>query len=241
MLEQKEWFKEWFDTKYYHILYQDRNDIDAQLFMRNLLSYLQLKKNSKILDMPCGKGRHSVFLNALGYDVTGADLSENSIRYASQFSNEKLHFVIHDIRDKFETKFDAILNLFTSFGYFDAETNIKVLENLKKGLKKDGVLVIDFMNVKFVNEHLVTDDIIVKNNIEFHISRSIIGRYIVKDIHFTADGKDHHFTERVKNLSLDTFKEYLDKANLKLKHTFGEYTLKDFESEKSSRLILILE
>ena len=133
MSQKQEWFKEWFDTKYYHILYQDRNDDEAQLFMQNLLSFIKLKKNDKILDMPCGKGRHAIFLNSLGYDVLGADLSENSIKYAKKYTNKTLHFEVHDMRQPFDTKFDAIFNLFTSFGYFDDdETNIKVLYNLKK-------------------------------------------------------------------------------------------------------------
>lgn len=242
MTQQQEWFKEWFDTKYYHILYQDRNDDEAQLFMRNLLSYLQLKKKSKILDLPCGRGRHAVFLNSLDYNVVGADLSKNSINYASQFTNETLRFEVHDMRDPFTTKFDAIFNLFTSFGYFDEEkTNIKVLQNLKEGLKKEGVLVIDFMNVVYVKKHHIKKEIVTKNNINFTITRSVTDHFIVKDIRFTADGREHHYTERVKYLPLITLKEYLKKANLKLKHTFGEYSLTNFDSENSSRLILILE
>jgi SAM-dependent methyltransferase len=242
MTQKKEWFKEWFDTKYYHILYQDRNDDEAQLFMRNLLSYLQLKKNSKILDLPCGRGRHAIFINSLGFNVTGADLSENSIKYASQFVNDTLHFEVHDMRNKFVTKFDAIFNLFTSFGYFDDDkTNIKVLQNLKDGLKKDGVLIIDFMNVNYVRQHFIKEENITKNDIEFIITRSVTDHFIVKDIHFTADGKKHHFTERIKYLPMATLIDYLKKANLKLKHTFGEYSLSDFDSENSSRLILILE
>ncbi|MCF6348621.1 MAG: methyltransferase domain-containing protein [Flavobacteriaceae bacterium] len=242
MTQKQEWFKEWFDTKYYHILYQDRNDDEAQLFMRNLLSFLQLKKNSKILDLPCGRGRHAVFLNSLGFNVIGADLSENSIKYASQFTNDTLRFEVQDMRNKFVTKFDAIFNLFTSFGYFDDDkTNIKVLQNLKDGLKSNGVLVIDFMNVNYVKQHFVKEESITKNNIEFLITRSVTNHFIVKDIRFTADGKEHHFTERVKYLPITTLKDYLKKANLKLKHTFGEYSLSDFDSENSSRLILILE
>jgi len=242
MTQKQEWFEEWFDTEYYHILYQDRNDDEAQLFMLNLLSYLKLKSHSKILDLPCGKGRHAVFLNSLGYNVVGADLSENSIKYATQFTNESLHFEVHDMRDAFTTKFDAIFNLFTSFGYFDdEEINIKVLQNLKNGLQKDGVLVIDFMNVMHVKKHHVKEEIIIKNNIKFTITKSITDQFIIKDIRFTADGIQHHFTERVKYLPLETIKGYLKKANLKLKHTFGEYSLTDFDSENSSRLILILE
>jgi SAM-dependent methyltransferase len=241
MSQQQEWFKEWFDTRYYHILYQDRNDDEAQLFMRNLLSYLQLKKDSKILDLPCGKGRHAVYLNSLGYDVTGADLSANSIAYARRFSNKSLHFVVHDMRHPFATKFDAIFNLFTSFGYFDDQTNIRVLKNLKNGLKKKGVLVIDFMNVNYVKQHLVKEETIVKSGIEFNIARTITDSFIVKKIRFTADKKEHFFTERVRFLSLETLQLYFKEAGFAIKHTFGTYSLTEFDLENSSRLILILE
>lgn len=242
MSQNKEWFKTWFDTKYYHVLYQNRNDDEAELFMKNLLSFIELKKNSKILDMPCGKGRHAIFLNKLGYDVVGADLSENSIEYAKKYTNRTLHFEVHDMRHPFKTQFDAILNLFTSFGYFEEEEiNIKVLKNLKSGLKKNGVLVIDFMNVNYVKEHLIEEEIITKGNIEFHIKRHIKDDFIIKEIRFYADGKDHFFKERVKYLPLATLKRFIKKANLKLKHTFGEYSLTAFDIKKSSRLILIVE
>ena len=241
MTAKQEWFKEWFDTAYYHILYQNRNDDEAHLFMRNLLSYLQLNKNSKILDLPCGKGRHAVFLNSLGYDVIGADLSTNSIEYAQQFANDTLHFEVHDMRTEFTTKFDAIFNLFTSFGYFDEEMNIKVLQNLKKGLKKKGVLVIDFMNVAYVKQHLVTKESVIKSGIEFNITRSIVDNFIIKEIRFLANGEAHYFTEKVHFLPLETLKMYIKKAGLTLKNIFGTYALTEFDISTSSRLILILE
>jgi len=237
-----EWFQHWFDTKYYHILYQDRNDEEAQLFMYNLTSFLKLKKSSTILDLPCGKGRHATFLNSLDYNVVGADLSPNSIEYARQFENESLHFKVHDMRKPLSTKFDAIFNLFTSFGYFDDEKiNIQVLKNLKKGLKKDGVIVIDFMNVISVQKKLVKNEIIVKGETEFDIKRSITNGFIQKDIYFEANDKKHHYTEYVRFLTLDRFKGYAKTANLKIKHILGDYNLNAFDENNSSRLILILE
>ena len=110
------WFESWFDTEYYHILYKERNDEEAQLLMDNLTHYLNLPEDAKILDLACGKGRHAIYLNSLGFDVTGADLSENSIKEASEFANEKLHFKVHDMRETCNEKYDAIFNLFTSFG-----------------------------------------------------------------------------------------------------------------------------
>ena len=74
-MDTTDWFTSWFNTPYYHILYKHRNDADAQFFMRNITAFLKLPKNSYIADLPCGKGRHSVYLNSLGYKVTGGDLT----------------------------------------------------------------------------------------------------------------------------------------------------------------------
>lgn len=242
MKAKKEWFQDWFDTKYYHILYQDRNDEEAHLFMRNLVTFLNLKKGDKILDLPCGRGRHSTFLNSLGYSIIGADLSQNSINYAQQFENDSLKFKVHDMRDPFQTKFNAIFNLFTSFGYFDDEkTNINVLKNIKKGLKKNGVAVIDFLNVHYTKNHFVKEEVVTKNNIDFIIDRSVNQDYIIKNIRFKADGKDHHYTEYVRFLTLQILEQYIIKAGLKLKHIFGDYILNPFDIKNSTRLILILE
>ncbi|MBC7524978.1 MAG: methyltransferase domain-containing protein, partial [Flavobacterium sp.] len=115
----KTWYASWFDSPYYHILYKDRNYREAQIFMDNLTRYLNLPEKAKVLDLACGKGRHSIYLNQLGFEVTGVDLSENSILEAKKNENESLHFNVHDMRNPFHQKFDAIFNLFTSFGYFE--------------------------------------------------------------------------------------------------------------------------
>ncbi|HRN98840.1 MAG TPA: methyltransferase domain-containing protein, partial [Flavobacterium sp.] len=130
-----QWYASWFDTPYYHILYKDRDYHEAQLFMDNLTGYLNLPEKAKILDLACGKGRHSVYLNQLGFDVTGADLSANSIAQASQHQNPTLHFKVHDMREPFEEKFDAVFNLFTSFGYFDDDNdNLRTLKAIHESL-----------------------------------------------------------------------------------------------------------
>ncbi len=99
------WFKEWFNTPYYHILYKDRDFVEAENFIRNLTKDLQLSKDSKIIDLACGKGRHSVFLQQLGYEVLGVDLSEESIEHNKQFETSadetpKLTFKVHDMRNE---------------------------------------------------------------------------------------------------------------------------------------------
>jgi cyclopropane fatty-acyl-phospholipid synthase-like methyltransferase len=241
MNKKAEWFVDWFNTEYYHILYQDRNDAEAQLFMQNLVHHLKLKKGNDILDLACGRGRHSVYLNSLGFTVIGADLSKNSIKYAKQFENSSLTFLVHDMRKSFQKKFDAIFNLFTSFGYFnDDETNIKVLKNIKNGLKKNGIAVIDFMNIKTVAKNLNPKETIIKNDISFYITRKIEDSKIVKTIRFSVDNKDFKFTEEVQCLTFQTIKSYISKTGLKLNDTFGDYSLNKFDFEKSKRLILIV-
>ena len=74
--DTQQWYASWFDTPFYHILYKDRDHSEAQLFMDNLTNYLNIPEQGEILDLACGKGRHSMYLNSLGYDVTGVDLSE---------------------------------------------------------------------------------------------------------------------------------------------------------------------
>ena len=128
-MEKNDWFASWFDTNYYHLLYKNRNDDEARLLIEHLVGYLNLAPNSKVLDLACGKGRHSITLNELGFDVLGIDLSSNSIEEAKQFENETLHFDVCDMRNSFtKNTFDVVFNLFTSFGYFDNKSdNEKVI------------------------------------------------------------------------------------------------------------------
>ncbi|WP_196886436.1 class I SAM-dependent methyltransferase [Aureivirga sp. CE67] len=238
----KDWFTTWFNTEYYHLLYNNRDDSEAQSFMKNLTSYLKLPQSATILDLPCGKGRHSKYLSSLGFHVTGMDLSENSIEFAKQFENENLVFKVHDMREPFPEKFDAIFNLFTSFGYFEEDKfDIQVLQNIKHGLNEGGVAVIDFMNVEKVEKNLVKKEIQQRDKVDFHIERAIEDGFIVKQISFNAKNKDFVFYEKVKYLNLSKIESYLEQVGLKLITTFGGYNLEPFNKETSNRLILVVE
>ncbi len=239
-MKNKDWFSDWFDTPYYHILYKDRNDDEAQLFMQNITSFLQLETDKHILDLPCGKGRHSIFLNSLGYKVTGGDLSENSIEHAKQFENDYLRFKVKDMRQEYEHQYDAIFNLFTSFGYFDTDKeDVLVLENMKNALFQKGVIVLDFLNVELAKRNLIEFEIKQIEGIEFHIRKEITNGFIIKNIQFKDQGNDFNYTERVKYIDLTKFQEYFKKAGLEIKHTFGNYKLDSFDKNTSERLILV--
>ncbi|MFK5982075.1 MAG: class I SAM-dependent methyltransferase [Flavobacteriaceae bacterium] len=240
--DTENWFASWFDSPYYHILYKDRDDTEAGVFMKNLTSFLQLSPKAELLDLACGKGRHSRFLNELGYLVTGVDLSPKSIAYAKQFENETLSFEEHDMSVPYPKRFDAVFNLFTSFGYFEnTADNLKTIKAIKTELKPNGYGVIDFLNAEFVRRTLVPSETKVVDGVTFTIKRSIENGFILKNIQFSDKGQDYIFTERVKAISLSEFKECFAASGVELVHCFGDYQLNEFEEESSNRLILLFK
>ena len=241
MTNNQDWFESWFDTEWYHTLYSDRNDDEAQIFISNLLEHLAPEQHTEILDLACGKGRHSLQINEMGYHVWGVDLSKQSIAQAAKQANETLHFEEHDMREVFKPNhFDFILNLFTSFGYFNSnEDNLNVMQSVCEGLKENGIFVLDFLNAKKVKSNLIGFEEVVKGNITFSINRSIENNVIVKIIGFKDGGKSLQFEERVTAFELDDLKTLFEPFNLKIQEIFGNYNLDPFDEASSDRLILI--
>jgi SAM-dependent methyltransferase len=146
------------------------------------------------------------------------------------------------MRESFEDKFDAIFNLFTSFGYFENdEDNLTTLKAMKESLTEYGFAVIDFMNVNQVIANLVPQEVKTVENIDFHIKRFFIDGHIYKEIDFEDQGQKYHFTEKVKALTLKDFEELMEEAGIYLLDTFGDYKLKKFHKTDSERLIMIFK
>lgn len=242
-MQGKEWFADWFDTTYYHTLYKNRDVSEAKQFIQRLIHYLPLKQNDYVLDLACGKGRHAVTLSECGFNVLGVDLSANSISDAKQFENDSLKFAVHDMREVIPNEqFDGIFNLFTSFGYFDSiDENQRAVDSIAKMLKPNGILVIDFMNAYQVVANLVKSETKTVDGITFNIQREFDGKHIFKHIDFSADERNHSFTERVQALNLDDFISLLNAANFKILDSFGDFDLKPFEENKSDRLIIVAQ
>lgn len=238
----KAWYASWFNTNYYHVLYQDRNHEEAQSFIENISSYLNIAQGAKVLDLACGRGRHSIYLNQLGYDVLGVDLSDKSIDFAKQHENQTLKFKVQDMRLPLEEKFDVVFNLFTSFGYFPSnDDNLKTLQAIHSGLNDYGVAVLDFMNADVVLKNLKSEEVVVKQDIAFNIKRWHDQTHIYKNIQFSDAGTHYDFTEKVQILWLQDFEKMMEQAGIYLLDVFGDYKLSKFHEQTSERLILIFK
>jgi len=235
------WFANWFDSPYYHTLYKNRDEKEAQVFIDNLIDYLQIPKGSKLIDIACGKGRHAKYFNKKGMDVVGVDLSQNSINTAKKDENKNLQFSVHDMRENYqENSFDVVTNLFTSFGYFENNKDEqKAINAMANNLKKEGILIIDFMNAKKVIANLVLKEQKTINNIQFDITRQVKDGFIIKDIRITDGKEEQQFQEKVKAITLADYSEFITNAGLKIIDIFGNYKLDNFDEKISDRLILI--
>ena len=240
--DSENWFSTWFDSPYYHILYKNRNEEEAQVFMDNVTHYLNMPENGTILDLACGKGRHSIYLNKLGYQVTGVDLSENSIAVAQEYLNATLQFKTHDMREQLNETFDGVFNLFTSFGYFDThEDNIKTLKAIKESINEYGFGVIDFFNTDYIIENLVAEETKEIDGITFNIKRTVENNKIIKEIRFSDNGETYFFTEKVAAFTLTDFEAMMEEAGIYLLEIFGDYKLRKYYKSESERLIMIFK
>lgn len=240
---KKEWFATWFDSPYYHILYKKHDESDARRALDNLLQALQLPTGARILDLGCGKGRHARYLAEKGFDVTGLDISASSIVFARHFEHEHLNFYQHDMRLPFRSNyFDAVVNFFTSFGYFaDDRDHLATLKNVALNLRPGGLFLLDFFNAEFVRRTLVRSDTQTVDGIQFVLKKNIRRAFVYKTVEFRTGGRHFVFRERVRLFGLSDFEQMFAAAGLRLRQTFGDYDLQPFDPLQSKRLILIAE
>jgi SAM-dependent methyltransferase len=133
---------------------------------------------------------------------------------------------------------DAVFNLFTSFGYFDHESDDrKVFQSVYNILQPGGFFVLDYLNEEFVRKNIVPESIVIRGEIEFKITKRIEGRHIIKDIRFEDKGKPYHFFEKVKLHTLEAINSYAEECGFERIKIWGDYQLNEFDKEKSPRCI----
>ncbi len=241
-----EWFRDWFNTEEYLYVYRKRNEKDAKKLVDLILKNTNLKKDAGILDLACGTGRHSIFFASCGYKVTAVDLSENLLKVArasAQAANVDIRFIQADMRHFcVNEEFDLIVNLFTSFGYFEEdEKNFRLFDFVNKQLSEKGSFVLDYFNRNYVENNLVKLSEEKTNGTKIIQERSIIGNRVVKKIKILKDGIEKRFEENVRMYYKSELVEEILKRNMRIKNIFGDSKGNNFDIDTSKRIIIIAE
>ena len=237
------WFESWFDTHYYHLLYGHRDYKEAQDFVHRLIKHLNPTDGAHFCDLACGVGRHSKFIADLDFAVTGFDLSENNIIEANKIAHPKLTFKVQDMRIPFgEGLFDYVLNLFTSFGYFETDDDHEAtFFNIAHSLIDQGFVIVDFLNTNVVRKSLIRATEQTIEDVRFEIRRVLSEHHVIKEVKVTDGDEVHYYEERVRLFSLRDFDVMFAKAGLHRTEVFGDYDLGTFESATSPRMIMIAQ
>lgn len=248
------WYKKWFNRKEYLELYRHRNKQDAARITGLITKTLDLPKGSKVLDLACGNGRHSVFFAKKGFDVLGIDLSHYLIKEAKKnlltdYSSwaDRLKFEIGDMRSiRYKNEFELVVNLFSSFGYFDSDTeNYRVIKSITNSLKKGGYFFFDFLNETYLRKHIINYDITRRNRNVIIQVRNIKENFVIKNIVMLKNSKKSEyadiieFQEKIRLFTLLEFRRMFYSAGLRIVRLFGDYSGRAFNKQKSERLIIL--
>lgn len=243
MVVPAEWFKEWFNSPYYHQLYFHRDEREAAAFIDHLVDYLHPAPDARMLDVACGRGRHSKLLAAKGFDVTGIDLSFDSIREARKAETDNLYFFQHDMRLPFWINyFHYAFNIFTSFGYFRTEReNDNAVRTIAGSLQANGTLVLDYLNVHYAEDHLVHIADKEIEGVNFHITKWFDETHFFKKIIVEDDELNEPlvFIERVAKFTLGDFNDMFSFHRLQIQEVFGDYNFESYHVKKSPRLLMV--
>ena len=240
---QQAWYKDWFNSPFYHKLYFERDENEAREFIYRLIGHLKPVPGSSMLDVACGRGRHSKILSSLGFTVTGIDISPDSIEYALKFENDKLEFFQHDMRLPFRINyFDCAFNFFTSFGYFNTRReHDDAIRTIATSLKATGTFVIDYLNVHYAEEHFIHSEIKSIGATTYEINRWHDEDRFYKKILIRDESLPHpiDFTEKVMKFSLGDFTDMLSYQDMQVQEVFGDYKLNTYDVRRTPRLIII--
>ncbi len=243
MADADDWYKHWFNSPYYHLLYFKRDEEEAERFIQSLIGFLYVPQDAFLLDIGCGKGRYSITLASYGFDVTGFDLSFDSILEAKKFETPSLHFFQHDMRLPFWINYyDFAFSFFTSFGYFRTEReHYNAIRTIAGSLKPNGILVMDYLNVHYAEDHIVHKSDVEIEGVNFHLTKWFDESHFYKKIIVEDDLLEEPlvFQEKVAKFSLGDFNDMLSFHNLQIQDVFGDYAFGAYDVKKSPRLIII--
>jgi SAM-dependent methyltransferase len=242
-MPEKEWYREWFNSPFYHKLYFEHDEKEAEDFIRRLTQRLQIPHGSRVLDVACGRGRHARILATFGFDVTATDLAPGNIAFAQKFESDNLHFFVHDMRLPFWGNFfDYAFNFYTSFGYFRTRREHEAaIRAISRSLKPGGRFIIDYLNVHYTEDHLRPEETKQLNGTVYDIKRWQTQTHFYKNVKISdaSLSKPNEHTEIVAKLSPGDFTDMFSYQDLQIEEVFGNYNLDPYDVKKTPRLIII--
>lgn len=244
MKNLREWYKHWFNSNYYFLVYKNRNEEEAEKFFCLILNHVPVQKDWSIVDFCCGYGRLCNLLARYGYDVTGVDLSDvfiNKARMIAESEGLNMNYIKCDIREFNQPeKFHLGINFFTSFGYFSDEENELTFKNFTNSIKKNGWLVLDYFNTIYLQRNLVPFEEFDFENKKVFISRKIENNRVIKTIKIEKNDLKETFVESVGLYDINYFMKFFTENGFLIQKVFGDYSGNEFNSS-SPRLIIIAQ
>jgi len=245
-----EWFKDWFASDEYLSVYSHRNSQDAAQLLKLIFSNILLPpkepRKIKVLDSACGCGRHASLLARMDFSVFGFDLSKQLLEIASnQNKKENLHinYLRADLRKiPFSTKFDLILSLFTSFGYFKTDSeNFAIVKFASDNIHPKGYFVLDYLNPDFVKNNLVAKSERIIGSKTIIEKREITNNRVEKEITIIGGNFSNRYFESVRLYSDKEILSFFKLFGFSPVHKYGNYSGAKFLEDSSERMIIIFK
>ncbi len=246
-----DWFEEWFRSDFYLKLYSHRDHEEAEACVDLILRSVSFPgagtDGTKIaaLDLACGPGRHAIALAERDVIVTAVDLSPTLLAYAraeADAAGVDIRFLRSDMRAiEFAGEFDLVLQLFTSFGYFeDRSDDALVLERVRRALRAEGYYALDLINARRLRESLVPRSERRFQELTIVEERSIVEGRVEKTITIpAADGTPRRFVESVRLYEPEEIEGMLFDSGFSPVHWFGDYDGTPFDPASSERMLVV--
>jgi len=247
-MSRREWFTQFFDASYVAALREEKPLRQTRLEVEFVLRSLRPPEGARILDLPCGYGRHAALLARRGFRMVGVDLSPAMLAEARRRFAEgpRLRFRRDDMRRiEFREEFDAVINLYTSFGYFTPTQNVTALRRMARALRPGGRLLVDHRDPAY--------DAGLPRRLWYRSGRK---RFVLEERHFDRDTKITNSTQlivtagqrwvaqktlRFQEFSLPQWRRMLHRVGLTFLRAYSGYDGRPYRAGSTGRLIVMAE